>query len=298
MKRVLMGLAALAAMACIPQTTSAQSAADLTLVHGIPGATVDLSVDGTVVIPSFEPGSLANISSFAGQTLQNVTITDDTSGDVVIGPIASLVIPESGSHSIVAHLDDAGTAVLSTFENNTDATTTGDARLTLRHTAETGAVDLIVGADRPIVGATNGQSAELELDAGALTGAEIAPTGGAAIAAIATLDLQADTNTIVYAIGSVDDDTLDFVVQAVDLDTAAAATTTTVAGATTTTVAGATTTTTTVAGATTTTTSTTVVPTAVNTGSPLGGSSSTTLIVVALGGLALAGTAMVARRHV
>ncbi len=294
MKRVLMGLAAIAAMACIPQTTSAQSAADLTLVHGIPGATVDLSVDGTVVIDAFVPGSLANISSFAGSTLQNVTITDDVSGDVVIGPIASLVVPESGSHSIVAHLDDAGTAVLSTFENNTDETTTGDARLTLRHTAAAGAVDLLVGTDRPIVGATNGQSAELELAAGALTGAEIAPTGGDAIAALTTLDLEADTNTIVYAVGSVDDDTLDFVVQVVDLIAASAATTTTVAGATTTTVAGATTTTT-VAGATTTTT---VVPSAVNTGSPLGGTSSTTLLVVALGGLALAGTAMVARRHV
>ena len=293
MKRVLMGLAAIAAMACIPQTTSAQSAADLTLVHGIPGATVDLSVDGTVVIDAFVPGSLANISSFAGSTLQNVTITDDVSGDVVIGPIASLVVPESGSHSIVAHLDDAGTAVLSTFENNTDETTTGDARLTLRHTAAAGAVDLLVGTDRPIVGATNGQSAELELAAGALTGAEIAPTGGDAIAALTTLDLEADTNTIVYAVGSVDDDTLDFVVQVVDLIAASAATTTTVAGATTTTVAGATTTT--VAGATTTTT---VVPSAVNTGSPLGGTSSTTLLVVALGGLALAGTAMVARRHV
>ena len=298
MKRVLMGLAAIAAMTCIPQTTSAQSAADLTLVHGIPGATVDLSVDGTVVIDAFVPGSLANISSFAGQTLQNVTVTDDVSGDVVIGPIASLVIPESGSHSIVAHLDDEGTAVLSTFENNTDATTTAEARFTLRHTAVAGAVDLIIGSERPIVGATNGQSAEIELADGPLTGAEIAPTGGAAIAAIATLELQADTNTIVYAVGSVDDDTLDFVVQEVDLDTAAATTTTTVAGATTTTVAGATTTTTTVAGATTTSTSTTVVPTAVNTGSPLGGSSSTTLVVVALAGLALAGTAMVARRHV
>ena len=77
MKRVLMGLAAIAAMTCIPQTTSAQSAADLTLVHGIPGTTVDLSVDGTVVIDAFVPGSLANISSFAGQTLQNVTVTDE-----------------------------------------------------------------------------------------------------------------------------------------------------------------------------------------------------------------------------
>lgn len=276
MKRVLMGLAAIAAIACIPQTTSAQSAADLTLVHGIPGTTVDLTVDGTVVIDAFVPGSLANISSFAGQTLQNVTVTDDATDDVVIGPIASLVIPASGSHSLVAHLDADGTPVLSTFENNTADTSTGDARLTLRHTAEAPAVDLIVGDQRPIVGATNGQSAELELPDGALTDAQLAPTGDVAIAEIATLDLAANTNTIVYAVGSVDDDTLDFVVQIVDFAVTAPTTTTTVAGATT----------------------TSAVPTAVNTGSPLGGSSSTTLVVVALGGLVLAGGAMFARRHV
>ena len=292
MKRVLMGLAAIAAMTCIPQTTSAQSAADLTLVHGIPGTTVDLSVDGTVVIDAFVPGSLANISSFAGQTLQNVTVTDDATGDIVIGPVASLVIPDSGSHSLVAHLDAAGVAVLSTFENNAEPTATGDARLTLRHTAEAPAVDLIIGDQRPIVDAINGQSAELELPAGSLTDAQLAPTGDVAIAEIATLDLAANTNTIVYAVGSVDDDTLDFVVQIVDFEVAAT-TTTTVAGATTTTVAGATTTT--VAGATTTTSA---VPSAVNTGSPLGGTSTTTLVVVALGGLVLAGGAMVARRAV
>ena len=207
MKRVLMGLAAIAAMTCIPQTTSAQSAADLTLVHGIPGTTVDLSVDGTVVIDAFVPGSLANISSFAGQTLQNVTVTDDATGDIVIGPVASLVIPDSGSHSLVAHLDAAGVAVLSTFENNAEPTATGDARLTLRHTAEAPAVDLIIGDQRPIVDAINGQSAELELPAGSLTDAQLAPTGDVAIAEIATLDLAANTNTIVYAVGSVDDDT-------------------------------------------------------------------------------------------
>lgn len=278
MKRVLMGVAAIAAMTCIPQIASAQESADLTLVHGIPGTTVDLTVDGTVVIDGFVPGSLANISSFAGETLQNVTVTDDATGTVVIGPVASLVVPDSGSHSIVAHLDADGTAVLSTFENNTEDTATGEARLTLRHTAEAAALDLIIGDQRPIVAATNGQSAELELAAGALTDAQIAPTGDVAIAEIATLDLAANTNTIVYAVGSVDDDTLDFVVQIVDF---AVATTTT----TTTTVAGSTTT-------------TSAVPSAVNTGSPIGGTSTTTLVVVALGGLALAGGAMVARRRV
>ena len=279
MKRVLMGLAAVAAVTFIPQTTSAQSAADLTLVHGIPGTTVDVLVDGTVVIDAFVPGSLANISSFAGQTLTNVTVTDDATGDIVIGPTASLEVPDTGSHSIVAHLDADGTAVLSTFENNTAATATeGEARVSVRHTAEAGAVDLIVGGQRPIVGLTNGQSGELEVPAGELSGVQLAPTGGDAIADVATITVAADTNTIMYAVGSAAGDTLDFVVQVVDLVVVAETTTTT----------------STVPGS---TTSTSAVPTAVNTGSPLGGTSSLALVAIALGGLTLAGGAMVARRR-
>lgn len=284
MKRVLFGLVAVAAASFIPQAASAQAAADITLVHGIPGTTVDVAVDGTVVINDFVPGSLANISSFAGQTLANVTVIDEATQAVVIGPIASLAIPESGSHSVVAHLDAAGTPVLTTFANNTTAPGEGKARFTLRHVAEAELVDLVIADQRPIVGAKNGDSAELELPDGDLTAASVAQSGGVAIKDIAALDLAANTNTIVYFVGSTPDDTQDFVVQIVNF-APAATTTTTVAGATTTTVAGATTT-------------TAAVPTAVNTGSPIGGSSSTMLLVVALGGLTLAGGAMVARRRV
>lgn len=274
MKRVLLGLAAVAATTLVPQAASAQDAVDLTLVHGIPGSTVDIVVDGTVVIDAFVPGSLANISSFAGQTLANVSVVDDVSGTVLIGPVAQLVVPATGSHSIVAHLDAAGTPVLSTFENNRAATKTdGQARVTIRHTAAAPPIDLIIGDQRPVVNAKNGDSAELEQVAGSLTDAQIAPTGDVAIAQIATLDLAANTNTIVYAVGSVTDDTLDFVVQIVNFPAAAPT------GSSTTTTTNAT-------------------PTAVNTGSPLGGSSNFTLIAVAIGGLTLAGGAMVARRRV
>lgn len=278
MKRVLLGMVAVAATSLIPQAASAQETADITLVHGVPGITVDVAVDGTVVIDNFVPGSLANISSFAGQTLANVTVLDDSTQEVIIGPIAQLVVPGSGSHSIVAHYDAANTPVLTTFANNINPTAEGTARFTLRHTAQADAIDLIVGDQRPIVGAVNGDSAELDLPDGELTDAQVAETGGVAIAEIATLDLAANTNTIVYVVGSADDDTLDFVVQVVDFQVAAPTTTTTVPGATTTT--------------------TNQVPTAVNTGSPLDGSSSATLIAVALGGLLLAGGAMAARRRV
>lgn len=275
MKQLLAGVGVVVAAVFIGHGAQAQTSTDISLVHGIPGVTVDVSVNGAVVLDDFVPGSIADISSFAGRDLADLTVTDSGSGDVLIGPVASVSVPATGSWSYVAHLDASGNPVLATFENNNDETDDGEARVTLRHTAEAPAIDLIIGDTRPIVGATNGNSVEIELPDDDLADASIAPTGDVAIAEIATLDLAADTNTIIYVVGSTEDDTIDFVVQIVEAPVAAPpATTTTTPG------------------------STTTVPQGVNTGSPLGGTATTTLVVTALGALAITGGALFARRRI
>ena len=291
MKRLLTIVAAVAAIAAAPSSAGAQSATPaISLVHGIPGITVDLVVDGSVVLDAFTPGSIVDITSFAGRTLNDVEVVDEA-GDTVIGPVATLEIPASGNWSIVAHLDGGGEPTMSSFENNLEEPDDGDARLTVRHTAEATAVDVVIADQRPITNAANGASAELELPAGDLVDASIALAGGSPVLDIEDVTLAANTNTVVYVVGSADDDTLDIVVQIIEIPVVAATTTTT------TTVAGSTTTTT-VAGSTTTTT-TAPTPSAVNTGSPISDSSSTrTLLVVALGGLALAGGSYLVRRRV
>lgn len=296
MKRLLTIAAAVAAIVVAPSTASAQAATpSIALVHGLPGLTVDLVVDGTVVLDAFTPGSIVDISSFAGRTLENVELVTDGTGVVVIGPIASLDVPATGNWSIVAHLDAGGDATLSSFQNNLADTAGGQARLTVRHTAEAPPVDLVIGDQRPVTNAANGASAELELAAGPLDNASVALAGGASVLEITGVTLAANTNTAVHVVGSADLGTLTVVVQVIELPAASAATTT-VAGATTTTVAGETTTT--VAGETTTTT-VAAAPSAVNTGAPISGSSSTTmLIVIAFAGLVLAGGSYLVRRRV
>ncbi|MFP5487724.1 MAG: DUF4397 domain-containing protein [Acidimicrobiia bacterium] len=284
MKRLLTIAAAVAAIAAAPSTAGAQSATPtISLIHGIPGTTVDLVVDGTVVLDGFAPGSIVDITSFAGRTLNNVEVVADDTGDTVIGPVATLDVPATGNWSLIAHLDAGGDATLSSFENNLADTEDDEARLTVRHTAEAPPVDLVLGDQRPVTNAANGASAELDLPSGDLTDASIALSAGSPILDITGVTLAANTNTVVYVVGSGEADTLDLVVQIIELPLAAAATTTTVAGSTTT-VAGSTTT-----GPT---------PSAVNTGSPIGDSSTTTtLLVVALGGLALAGGSYLVRRR-
>ena len=276
MKRVLVGIAAAAAVALSGGTVAAQDAATVTLLHGIPGATVDVVVDGQVLLPGFEPGATQDLSPFAGTTLANVEVRAAGTEDVVIGPIAELAVPASGNWTVIAHLDAEGTPTIGSFENNTAPTADGEGRLTVRHAAAAPAVDLVVGDARPIEGAENGASAELELPAGEIAGAQLAPAGGDPIVDVPTVNLAAGANLIVYAVGSLADDTFTFYTQEIEVGTEAAAEEV-------------------AADDEAQDSDGTPAPTQVNTGSPLTDSVNLTLLAAALGMLVLAGGALTLR---
>ncbi len=210
MKRLLAGLAAVAAVAIAPGAVNAQDETSITLLHGIPGVPVDVAAAGTVVIPNFEPGATQDLSAFAGQTLTQVEGRAPGTEDVLVGPVDSLELPASGSWTIVAHLDADGNPTITTFENNIEPTPSGQGRLTVRHTAAAPAVDVVVGGVRPIENAANGDSAELVLPAGEIAGAQLAPTGGDPIVDVPTVNVASGSNLIVYAVGSLDDDSFTF----------------------------------------------------------------------------------------
>lgn len=194
-----------------------QATATVTLLHGIPGATVDVAVDGTVVIAGFEPGSTEDLSSFAGDTLTNVEVRAAGTDTVVIGPVAELAVPGSGNWTVAAHLAADGTPTLTPFENDTSETADGQGRLTVRHTAAAPAVDVVLAdGSRPFAGLSNPNEASADLPAGTISGAQIAPAGGDPIADVPSVDLAAGTNLIVYAVGSLDAGTFTFFTQTID----------------------------------------------------------------------------------
>ncbi len=272
MKKFLAGAAALAAtLLAVPAGTSgAQESANIMLLHGIPGITVDVAVDGAVVIEGFEPGDMQDLSAFAGQTLVNLEVRPAGTEDVAIGPVPSFDVPASGSWTVVAHLDAEGTPTITPFENDTSAAADGQGRLTVRHTAAAPAVDIVLGDARPVENLSNPNEASLDVPAGEIAGAQVAPTGGDPIADVPTVTVAAGENLIVFAVGSLSDDTFDFYTQNVVLESAGSS-----------------------AG------DGTPAPTAVNTGGELGASSnsSVALFAAAAGLFALAGGAMVLRRR-
>ena len=198
MKRMIAVFAALVATASVVVLSAthatAQSSATVALMHGIPGATVDVVVDGEVVVPGFEPGTMQDISAFAGQTLTNVEVRAAGTSDVVIGPIASLAVPSSGNWTVLAHLTADGTPTLTPFENDTSSVPAGQGRLVVRHTAAAPAVDIVLAdGSRPFTNLANPNGTQANLPAGEIAGAQVAPTGGAPIAAVPTVELQAGT---------------------------------------------------------------------------------------------------------
>jgi hypothetical protein len=192
------------------------------LMHGIPGVTVDVSVGGDVLLEGFEPGDTQDLTPFAGQTLTDVAVLLTGTDDVAIGPVPELAVPDAGNWTLLAHLDADGTPTVSVFENNVAPTADGQGRLTVRHAAAAPAVDLVVGDTRPVENAANGASAELDLPAGEIAGAQLAPTGNDPIVDVPTVNLGAGTNLIVYAVGSLADETFTFYTQEIEVGSAAA----------------------------------------------------------------------------
>jgi hypothetical protein len=274
MKKILAGLAALAAVALAVPAASAnaqQPAATIMLLHGIPGVTVDVVVAGAVVVPGFEPGDMQDLSSFAGQTLTDLEVRVAGTEDVAIGPVASFDVPSSGNWTVVAHLDAEGTPALTPFENDTEPVDAGSGRLTVVHAAAAPAVDVVLGDARPVENISNGEVQSLVLAAGEVAGAEIAPTGGDPIAPVPTVEIVDGENLIVYAVGSLEDDTFTFYTQTVELASAESSALTADG---------------------------TPAPTAVNTGGPVDASSNSLPLFAAAAGLfALAGAAFVLRRR-
>ena len=218
MNRVIAWLAlAIGVLLAIPATAGAQTSATVMLLHGIPGATVDVAVDGEVVIPGFEPGTMQDLSAFAGQTLTNVEVRAAGTTDVLIGPIASLAVPASGNVTVVAHLTEDGTPTLTSFENDVSALASGQGRLTVRHTAAAPAVDVVLAdGSRPFTNLANPGEASADLPAGEIAGAQVAPTGGDPIAPVPAVNLAAGSNLIVYAVGSLEGGSFTFYTQTIE----------------------------------------------------------------------------------
>jgi hypothetical protein len=213
MTRTFIRAVALAATAVVATATAASAQtpepqARIHLLHGIPDVTVDVYAAGEAVFEGFAFGDTQDLSALAGETLTDLEVRVAGTEDVAIDG-GDVDLPASGNYTVVAHLDAEGTPTLGVFENDTSATAAGQGRLTVRHAAAAPAVDVLANGQAAFTNVVNGAEGKADLPVGTVS-ASVVPTGTTEPVVIgpADLDVADGTNLIVYAVGSLEDESL------------------------------------------------------------------------------------------
>jgi hypothetical protein len=221
MKIAAVGAGSLLALGMAAPAYADDHIAELSVLHAVPDATVDVYVNGDLTLESFEPGDLAGPLELPEDTYEvAITAEDADLADAIIGPI-NLPLEAGMSYTAVAHLDAAGDLTASLFTNDISETAAGEGRLTVRHTAAAPAVD--VWADGSVLFSNLSNPDEVMGDVPAATyEAAVSLTGETdVVIGPADVPIESGVNTIVYAWGSAADGNLDFAVQQVDTVSAA-----------------------------------------------------------------------------
>ena len=161
----------------IAPANAADGPAQLSVLHGVPGLTVDVYVNGELTLDDFEPGDLAGPLELAAGTY-TVAITAADAADASAPAIGPVDLPLEGgkNYTAVAHLSEAGEPTATLFTNDIAQTAAGQGRLTVRHVAAAPAVDVLAGGTAVITNLTNPNEQVLNLAAGTVE-ASVAATG-------------------------------------------------------------------------------------------------------------------------
>jgi len=193
--------------------------ASVVVIHGIPDTPVDVYVNDDLTLDDFQPDTDTDALELpAGSYDIDLTAPDaaDNSAPILS---ATAAVEAGGNYTIVAHLTAAGAPAITPFVNDTTATKAGEGGLAVRHTASAPAVDVLAGGSPVIEGLENPDSAgPLYLPVGTVS-ASVTPAGDPDTVVIGPADVPVEEGvlTIVYAIGSLQADSLGVLVQQIQV---------------------------------------------------------------------------------
>lgn len=181
-----------------------------TVVHAVPGLVVDVYVNGDLTLEDFEPGTITDpLELPAGDYEIAIVAADGDPADPAISGVAT--IEDGAFASLVAHLSEDGTPTLTAFGIDDSFAGPGGSRVVVAHAAAAPAVDVelrkIFRKVGTLEGLENGASSAVETRAG-LYFARIFPAGGdEAVFGPAKLLVRPGNVYVVYAFGSLGDET-------------------------------------------------------------------------------------------
>ena len=210
-------LGALVALGGLAPAQAAEDVAKLSVLHGVPGLTVDVYVNDELTLDDFKPGDLAGPLDLPAGTYK-VAITASDAADAsapAIGPV-DLPLEAGMNYTAVAHLDADGKPTATLFTNDISQIAAGEGRLTVRHVAAAPAVDVLANGAAAITALVNPKESVLTLPAGTISAAVAATGTTDPVIGPADVNVAEGTNTIVYAWGSLSDKNLALGVQTIE----------------------------------------------------------------------------------
>ena len=205
------GSLALAASLLAATPASAAQTAEVYVVHGVPGLTVDVYVNDEIALDDFAPETVAGpLALPAGSYDVKITAADaaDASSPLLS---ATVELADGNSYTLVAHLNEGGEPTITPYGNDVSPIAAGNTRVVVRHDAAAPAVDVRAGGAVVLAGVTNPQEGVLNIPA-ATVEVDVVLAGTSTVAiGPATLDLAEGTAYFVHAVGSAEEGTLGLV---------------------------------------------------------------------------------------
>ncbi|MBN1417680.1 MAG: DUF4397 domain-containing protein [Planctomycetes bacterium] len=195
----------------------------VTVVHAVPGLTVDVYVNGALALPGFEPGTITDPLALPGGDYDIAIVP--AGGDPATPAISGSATLQPGANvSIAAHLDADGNPTLSVFANDVSLIHPGQSRLVVRHAAAAPAVDISlyrwIWRVAKLENLANGQEIGSDVWSGTYW-AKITPAGSDdPVIDPVKLRLSPHKAYIVYAYGTVGTESFGLLVQTIDLEVA------------------------------------------------------------------------------
>ncbi|MFI0508291.1 DUF4397 domain-containing protein [Streptomyces sp. WSLK1-5] len=212
---IAVALSASAGTAAADQQQAAGDQATVSVLHGVPGLTVDVYAGDKELIPDFTPGTLAEPMKLDAGSYDIKIFKDGEGPDGTPAIEKTVDVPAGANATLVAHLTADGKPALDAFVNDVSKIPAGKARLTVRHVAAAPAVDVRANEKPVFKGLENPKEAKGEVAAGTVS-ADVVLAGTDTVAiGPADLNLAEGTNTVVYAWGSADDKNLQLKTQTI-----------------------------------------------------------------------------------
>jgi hypothetical protein len=185
----------------------------LTVLHGLPGFTADVYVNGKLTLDGFKPEEVTDpLALPAGRyTLAIRDVGAAPTSKPVLEATVNLV--GGTSYTVAAHLSETGAPALRLFTNDLSTVPAGKGRFVVRDLADAPTLNVALNGKTKFRGLTDPDEGQVTLKAG-MYSVEARDASSSEVLVKATpFSIKAGTAEFVYVIGSAQDNTLDFMAQ-------------------------------------------------------------------------------------